>query len=116
MVFNFDTDEIKYLWQKITRGHSDKEIWGLSYSIAEFIVPRLKVFKNRNKHSTPMGVSAEEWDNITDKMCFPFEILLDDNELKPDNYFRDDKAKAEYDNKVKEGLDLFVKYYYDLWD
>lgn len=37
----------KYLWQKITRGYADCELWNLDVTIAEFILPRLKTFSEQ---------------------------------------------------------------------
>ena len=49
-------------YQKVRRGYSDDELWNLDATIAEWIVPRLKTFKEKNC-GYPIDVSSkEEWD------------------------------------------------------
>lgn len=88
----------------------------------------------------------KQWTEIMDKMIWSFEQLLDENwdeqfwivkpELDLDDLANtegldengckelkwkvegecDWKAREEYANRIKEGLELFGKYYQDLWD
>jgi len=32
--------EIKWIWQRMSRGFSDKDLWSLDYTIGDFILPR----------------------------------------------------------------------------
>lgn len=98
--------EACFLWQKITRGWTDKETWSLDYSLAQYIAPRLKRFKELN-NGFPYGLSSEEWDGILDKMIFAFEFLGSEERW-------DNNNKDEWKD-VQEGIDLFAKYYFDLW-
>ena len=58
-----------------------KELWNLDYTIAEFVLPRLKMFKK--KYIGDPGCDGmdtrEKWDVALDKMILAFEYLLDDN-------------------------------------
>ena len=80
------------------------ELWNLDYTIAKFIYPRLKAFKEIvNTH--PCDISFEEWKYTLDKMILAFELLCKDN-------WYDDNEQI----KINEGLNLFAKYYQHLWD
>ena len=98
-----------------------KEVWNLDYTISEWIVPRLKLFKER-KHSYPCNLTSEEWDVILDKIILAFELggqdpldLYDDIFWKDMNKYNK-KVEEDYIAKINEGLDLFKEYYLDLWD
>ncbi|MBB6369655.1 hypothetical protein [Chryseobacterium shigense] len=109
------------------------EKWDLKYSIAEFIVPRLEAYKNEvendnimsiplwiEDHSLPFildqnrGYSKEEvslinkeWTIILQKMIFSFKsLLISQNEI---NF-------EELRRRQNEGMQLFAKYYLNLWD
>lgn len=112
-----------------------------SYSFLEWhsqaVVPRLKKLKETT-HSTPMDLTEQQWGDILDKIIWAFEKF--DEVPKPiysDDY--DHRYKVEdspygktyipmnktgtidwspvrdHDKKVNKGLDLFAKYYRDLW-
>ncbi len=109
------------------------EKWNLKYSIAEFIVPRLEAYKNEvennNIISIPLWIedhnlpfildqnkeySQEEiilinkaWARILERILFSFKSLLDhQNDIK-----FNELQKMQY-----EGMQLFAKYYFNLWD
>jgi hypothetical protein len=99
----------KHMAQLKKNGFSDSETWSLDSAIAEFIVPRLKRFKQL-QNGFPMGLTEQQWDVIVDKMIFAFEFhLMKDN-------WSDNKAgfDAEYE-KYEEGLQLFTKWFGHLW-
>lgn len=117
--------QIRFFFQRLVRGWDDSDTWSLNTTIAEFIYPRLKRFK-AIKNSTPVGMNFNEWDDIINKMLFAFgleiyefsdkkgnvaeEIGLDVEEYnKYDSYFHTCWEKKE------NGLELFKKYYLDLW-
>lgn len=114
-----------------------KETWRLDVNLAKYIIPRLKKFKELNngypgdeEMDTP-----EKLDDALDKMIQAFEyvINLDNYWLDDPRYdytnvaFGDDKELYErvMKNKIaedirrlaaiKEGLQLFAKYYMSLW-
>lgn len=110
----------------------DWEKWDLKYTIAEFIVPRLIAYKaeveNNNITSIPLWIESDnlpfileqdkqysteeihlinkEWAKILDKILFPFQSLLSLDDIN----FEDVQKKQE------EGIYLFSKYYFNLWD
>ncbi len=83
------------------RGFDDTEIWSLYNSIARYVLPRLKRF--REIHGDyPANLTAEEWNKILDKMIKAFELISED-------------TLFEFKDEVEEGLSLFRIYFFDLW-
>lgn len=114
-----------------------KETWSLDVNLAKYIIPRLKKFKKlnngypgREEMDTP-----KKWDEALDKMIQAFEYVIDLDEYWIDDLrydytdieFCDDKELYEkvMKNKIaedirrlsviNEGLQLFAKYYMNLW-
>lgn len=89
--------------QRLQRGFDDSELWSLDGTIARFIYPRLKAFKE-SVPGTPGGMSLEQWNYILNKMVKGFELLSNDN------------IKSEDEEKLeKEAWKLFSEYFFDLW-
>lgn len=81
------------------------ELWDLDYTIARFILPRLKAFKKVSSGYPESVGSFDKWLRILDKMIAAFGLLAED------------VAILEKDKQVviKEGLQLFADYYQALW-
>lgn len=125
----------EWQYQRKSRGFDDTELWNLDSTIAKFITPRLKKFK-KNTHSTPGVVVYEiggeeavlnsdsetsekanaKWMEILDKMIWTFENW--DKEPDTEGVHGEEFRKLidEWNTKIKEGLDLFAKYFGSLWD
>ena len=83
-----------------------EEIWNTDNALAQLIVPRLQAFKELDKHGYPPECKdMREWNSTIQKMIDAFEILS-----------RPYTPSDEEDPIVEEGLDLFRKYYRNLWD
>lgn len=81
-----------------------KELWGLDYTIAKFVCPRLKAFK-KICDSYPSNLSSfKEWQETLDKMILAFELLYEDRLYSDEEQI-----------KINEGLKLFAEYYQYLW-
>ena len=125
-------------WLKKHRLYVDpKETWSLDVSLAKYILPRLKKFKELNNGYPGMDEvdTPEKWDETLDKMIQAFEYVIDWDEYWLDDprydytdiMFGDNKELYEsiVENKrmedirrlaaIKEGLQLFAKYYMSLW-
>lgn len=99
-------------------GFAKTESWNLSSTIARFILPRLIYLKesyhglflddpsNRNSRV----LLEEETDKIFDKMIYAFEHIA--LKMNLDYSVMDEKDKKE----IQEGLNLFAKYFLELWD
>lgn len=85
-----------------------QDTWNLDITIADFILPRLQEFK-KVSDSFPHDLSSvEEWHDILDKMIAAFTLIS--NKFKHPLEFYESRAET-----IDCGLDLFRKYYYDLW-
>lgn len=86
---------LRRIWQNLTWGWNESDIWGLDHTIAAFVLPRIKLLK-KEKVGCPIldGYESDdpdnknfeemhkEWDGILDKMIQTFEwILLDDDDI-----------------------------------
>jgi hypothetical protein len=70
---------IKWWWQRRTRGFDDRELWNLDVTIAKFILPRLKRYKDMTS-GAPSGLYQIEWGLILSDIIQAFEyIVVDDN-------------------------------------
>lgn len=123
---------------------SHEEIWNAGERVASCIFNSLLQIKNSERVGYPVDLTAEKWNECLDKILFsfkeistcykndPFEIYFRENLKKefsdfevdennclidkieiPDYVFENSK---KYKEKIKEGLNLYSKYYMDLWD
>lgn len=95
--------------QRLERGFDDTETWNLDYTIASFILPRLKRFKEVS-NGYPGTMTFEEWQDILDKIINAFELKANEDETS--YTIEEDEANCK---KIQEGLNLFAKYYSHLW-
>ena len=125
---------------RYTKGHlrlSVKEVWNLKAHLASCIYDCLLQFKNLDRTSYPSDISLEIWEEYLDKMLFsfkeissnfkndPLEIYSKDKNLSDiftEDFSSDDERtlvmedSKKYFDKIQEGLNLFSKYFNDLWD
>jgi hypothetical protein len=102
--------KVKFFWQRRCRGWDDSETWSLDYTIARFILPRLRRFKEVND-GVPVNIgSLDEWNLIIDKIIFAFETYIKYDDY--DVYIETNKKLAK---QVDDGFDLFRKYFCQLW-
>lgn len=92
--------------QRIERGFDDSETWNLDLTIARFILPRLKRFIELT-NGYPPDLTPEIWNEYLNKMKIAFESIVEDAvEMYLPNYDR---------SKIDEGLELFSRYFKNLW-
>ena len=82
-------------------GFDKSECWNLYITIAKFILPRLKYFRETTISYPDNDKGMDGWHEILDKMIYSFDEILKDDSTDQD--------------KIQEGLELFAKYYTDLW-
>lgn len=96
----------EYTRQRLEQGFDMSETWNLDGTIARFIYPRLKAFISdvKKMQCHPASIEYEDWLNILNDMLKGFELLVSDD------------IKTNDENEVIErGLDLFRKYFFNLW-
>lgn len=88
------------------QGFPIEDVWNTDNAISRLLVPRLQAFKALDKHGYPpdMG-NMRKWNNTIQKMIDAFELL------KCDGVYSEEENRA-----IEYGLDLFRKYYRNLWD
>ena len=83
-----------------------EEVWGTYHYIARDIVTRLKAFKALDKHGHALGFKdIAAWNKAIQKMIDAFGLL----QPHTIHYQVDEPT-------IEEGLDLFRKYFLNLWD
>lgn len=104
---------------KESHGFSPTETWDLTSSIAKFVLPRL-IYLKENYHGLlfedPTGrkskkvLTVEETDKIFDKMIksFKYAVFCNSNS--------DTEISTREYEEIHEGLRLFSKYFFNLWD
>lgn len=133
---------IKYAYQRATRGFCDYDAWDLDYYYTELIAASIS-YMRKNLHSYPHNMTLKEWEDIlfeiqehfekaNDANSFYenpyrelfFEILKTGSSLEGDNekLIRENYYKIEEKNRelrakeLQEGLAMLLKYFRDLWD
>jgi hypothetical protein len=102
----------KYVHQLMNDGFSDTETWGLDSVISQFILPRLKRFREIN-NGYPMGLTIEKWTVILDQMIFAFDWSLHHEDEKYENLTKEEQHANWIRYEV--GMEQFAKYFRDLW-
>lgn len=83
-----------------------EEVWNTDNTLSQLIVPRLLAFKALKKHGHPGEFKdMRAWNNAIQKMVDAFELM---------KYVH--TFYQEEETIVTEGLNLFCKYFRNLWD
>lgn len=100
-----------YKQQRLERGFDDSELWSLDCTIAEFIAPRLKAYKEQAKRigDHPCSITSEKWQEILDQMIEGFELY-------PDHFNWPSEDSNENWKKVYKALELFKNWFMNLWN
>jgi hypothetical protein len=126
--------EVRWFFQRLTRGFADNELWCLDITVAKFVLPRLKECRKRlgqNKYAGIPGaifdevkddeLATKKWLEIIDKISLAFEITLCEANLcktlsNSRNCTHTVSDMIKCGELQKEGLDLFAKYFVYLGD
>lgn len=85
------------------------DVYDHSVSLGPVVLAWLRKYRELHK-GYPAAMTEDEWDGILGRMIWSFEQTLTASERPAD------KAQIrEYDERVGEGLELFGKWYRDLW-
>lgn len=104
-------------------GFRYEHTWCLDQEIAKFVLPRLAYLRDHHcgypsclcefdRNYLPINEEEAEkqWVQILDDMCIAFELIIKD-EIGG--------TKEEFERRqatIKKGLELFTKYFQNLWD
>jgi hypothetical protein len=111
------------------------DIWSLDYTLAKIIAPSLKLLIQDPNLGCPghlitsdteedFEAAHQQWKDILGKMLWSFEAILSQwDENQAELPLQEDKEgwdkfinqEGERDKRNQEGLDLFGKYYRNLW-
>lgn len=84
-----------------------EEVWNTDNTLAQLIVPRLLAFKTLDKHGGPSDfMDIREWNNAIQKMIDAFELMK----------YAGATHTEDEERTIEQGLDLFRKYFRNLWD
>lgn len=92
--------------QRIERGFDDTELWNLDWSIARWLLPRLKAFRQDTDGYPARLGDMKAWEDILDKMILGLDIFVSKDAMM--------FTKEEYD-KADESMRLLAEYFMDLW-
>lgn len=102
-----DKRHLKWWWQRRTRGFDDRDLWSFDVTIAEFILPRMKRFRNHHM-GHPSRYTDKQWNKIMDQIIEGFELALTDA-----NYFGGKKGDMD---KIVKAWKLLGEHGMDFWD
>jgi hypothetical protein len=103
-VDNLDERAIRFAKQREERGWDDSETWNLDHSIATFVLPRLRRFRELD-FCHPPHMSAEAWNAAVDDMIYGMEVCAADDDFRPEIDWE----------RVRKGLSLFGENFRHLW-
>lgn len=109
----------QWVWQRITRGYSDSDLWDFDTYVTSRIRNAFKAFvryQETQGMSTPEEFESDPaaWLTILQKIEKAFDLHHFETNDPVGFYemYTDDTASKQID----EGLALFGKYYQDFWD
>ena len=111
--------QIKWAWQRVTRGYDDNWRWGLWHELIMVVIPNLKWLKEHH-----VGCPGNLYDKSKkDKECWKWETILEDmikgfEAVKKidEGFLFKGKEYNKLQNQYDKGMGLFVKYFRNLWD
>jgi hypothetical protein len=136
-------DEIKYAYQRVSRGYDDKAAWHIGYYLSKTLPPIIRQLKEVG-HGFPVRMyegaenfpisqmelgsidedgnyieteeektASEKWDKILDEIADGFEAYIKYDE---DFDYKTPREEDENYKKFQRALELLKEYYEDLWD
>ena len=108
---------IKWFFQRLFRGYDDTDLWGLDTWIIKKIRKPFKAFVRKGTMSYPSSLAPKKWDEILKQIEEAIdlyyeeeiELIIDWGKISGDQF-------AERNKKKQKGMELFGKYFFNLWD
>ncbi len=95
---------IGWFWQRGRRGYSDADTWSFDHYLSVVIAGGVRQLAERNFSYPCDGITAEEWKEVLHKIADGLESTV--------THPYTDSAYEQWE----ESMDLFRRYYFDLWD
>lgn len=120
--FLYIPTNIKHYYQRATRGWADCDTWDL-WDYQSRVLPQALRHMAKYKNGCPSDLwdkkkkdnECHKWQEILEKIAKGFEAPI-----KLDNLFwsekKNKKLEKELQKEFEEGVNLFKKYYRNLWD
>lgn len=105
-----DQRQSRWAQERQEQGFDSTELWDLQITLAQFILPRLKAFKD-NTGGHPLDITQEEWVSSIDRMIWSFEQIVND-----DNFKETLEERLAYNERIQKGLHLFAENFRSLWN
>jgi len=102
--------EIRHAWQRIFRGFDDTWWWSLHNVMSE-VIPKCVRKMRKDGCGYPSGITYKQWKVILKKIEIGFEAA---NKLDDCPY--NGKRYKQRMKKYEEGMQLFSKHFFSLWD
>lgn len=100
---------IKNYYLRLRFGAGCCDLYNLDVFISEKLLPIMKKYKEVADEHYPCDLKAhKDWNKIIDKIILSFELIIKDD-------FVTGKEMIKREKEIQEGLDLFAKYFRDLW-
>lgn len=98
---------LRFWWQRRTRGWDDSETWNLEARASEFMLPRLRRFRELN-NGMPVGMTFERWNEVISEIEWFLEVHAGDDGVWA---IDTDEKRARYESAGQ----LFGRYFGQLW-
>ncbi len=105
--------EAKYFIQRGYRGYSDRDVWSVDWFLTS-IMPGMLTQLKKNTHGAPIGVGMKRWQKKLDKMIEGFLIArrIENYDFDVKDRYACQRAQREFEKRMQ----VFVKYFFNLWD
>ena len=104
---------LRHGWQKLTRGFSDADLWGLSDTLIDYILPRFAAFRRMPRMGWACGFDTpDEWEVVLEKIEWALRFYEGDGDYR----LYPTLTPGQCEDKAAEGMRLFGEYLPTLWD
>ncbi len=133
--------ELKWAWQRVFRGYDDRFAWGIDHWLVEYLPEIIRKMKNNlhgypadmfKRKNTKLPKNEKEWKDILEKIAIGFEsagkiidnaYMIKTKEKEKDGAFKGTN-KYKFDKKLynkllkefNDGMELFHRFFFNLWD
>ena len=102
----FKIKKLKSFFVRGCHGWSPMDTWSFDIYLAVIISDGIKYLR-KNTRAHPVNLSEEEWEEILEKIEIGFKIYVSS---------LDCSFTPREEERIKESLELFIKYFSALWD